>query len=118
MSKLTEKQTAFALNKAAGMKNRDAAIAAGYAPNSADVQAAQLLRRADIKALITKAKRDGASAAGKSGDGDEGDGKKFKMPKAKYSDPKDFLTDAMNHPMIPIAVRSGTPSTSSTVAAV
>lgn len=106
MTKLTDKQAAFALNKAAGMKNRDAAISAGYAPNSADVTAAQLLRRADIKAAIQQGKKASVGRGGKAGDDqDEGD-RKFKMPKASYTDAKEFLLDAMNHKAIPIAARA------------
>ena len=52
MKQLTEKQQAFIANKSAGVPNREAAIAAGYSPTAADVTAAKLLQRPEIKAAI------------------------------------------------------------------
>jgi phage terminase small subunit len=51
-TRLTEKQRAFIASKAAGDTNRDAAMAAGYTMASADVRAAELMRRPEIKAAI------------------------------------------------------------------
>lgn len=110
MKKLTEKQESFARHKAAGLKNREAAVAAGYAPGSADVAAAQLMGRADIKSAIARHKRQAkehAKALGvdfTSAD-DEDDAASGRMPKARYDNSLDFLMDAMNHPKLPIAVR-------------
>lgn len=95
-TKLTDKQQAFAANKAAGLKNRDAAIAAGFAPNNADVQAAALLRRADIKAAIEAAKKQKKPA---------GVTKTDTMSKNHYGDSMEFLMDAMNHAHLPFALR-------------
>ena len=105
-------QQQFAINKATGMKNREAAIAAGYSATSADVQAAQLMRREDIKAAI-KAERKRLRAnpdeppADWDGDG-AGESAKGtpKMPRKAYADAKEFLLDAMNHEALPIAARA------------
>lgn len=106
MSTLTEKQQNFAVNKAAGVKNRDAAVAAGYAVNSAEVTASKLMARADIKTAIRDAKR-------KLGKGDADvvvqagpHPERHKMPKAKYTDSKEFLIDAMNNKYMPVAARA------------
>lgn len=93
MSKLTEKQQSFAVNKAAGVRNREAAIAAGYAPNSADVTAAKLLGRDDIQAAIKAAEVEGGK--------DGGD----LMPRKHYADAVSFLEDVMNHAKLPVAAR-------------
>ena len=109
MKKLTEMQQAFAVNKAAGLKNREAAIAAGYSAKNPDVQAAMLLRRADIKAAIKAAKKElakGVNPGGVEIPEVEDTSDKNKMPKAKYTDAKDFLLDAMNHKHLPIAARA------------
>lgn len=107
---LTDKQQTFAVNKAAGVKNREAAIAAGYAAASADVTASKLLLRPDIKKAIAAAKRDLKSGQAQAPDVDEDDlddgPKKNRMPKARYTDPIDFLTDVMNHKHLPVAMRA------------
>ena len=110
MTEFTSKQSAFVRNKAAGMKNRDAAIGAGYAANSADVQAAQLMRREDIKKAIAKAKKDiksgvdqaGAAVAAEVVAGD----RNITLPKAKYDDSMEFLRDAMNLSGLSVVVRA------------
>lgn len=107
---LTEMQQQFVVNKAAGIKNREAAIAAGFSPKSADVQAGRLMGRADIKKAIAKAKRDMRSGVTDKPDVDDADmddtAKKNRMPKANYRDPLVFLTDVMNHKHLPIAMRA------------
>lgn len=95
MKQLTDKQRAFVANKAAGVPNREAAIAAGYAPNSADVAAAKLSGRADIKAAIKAATS-----------GNEAPGDANSMPREKYTEPMAFLMDVMNHPKLPIGMRA------------
>lgn len=97
MITLTEKQQKFAINKAAGVKNREAAIAAGYAANNADVQAARMMQREDIKAAIKSAKAVGARP--------EGVAIADPMPRKRYADPMTFLEDVMNHVQMPIALR-------------
>lgn len=94
MTKLTDKQQVFVTNKAAGVNNRDAAIAAGYAEGSADVAAHRLMKKPAIIAAIKAAKK---STPG---------GDAPTMPKASYTDPLDFLADVMNHPQLPIAMRA------------
>lgn len=96
MNLLTEKQQKFAINKAAGVKNRDAAIAAGYAANNADVQAARMMQRDDIKAAIKSAKAAGAKS--ESVDTDP-------MARKHYADPMTFLEDVMNGVSFPVALR-------------
>lgn len=104
MKKLTDKQQAFATNKAAGLTHREAAIAAGYAINSAAVAATQLMARTDIKAAIKAAKKTvGFDADSK---GDDAIDAKNAMPKASYSDPISFLEDVMNHKLLPLAMRA------------
>jgi phage terminase small subunit len=93
MKQLTEKQQAFVANKSAGVPNREAAIAAGYAPNAADVTAAKLLRRADIKAAI---KADGVKVTTSD---------MHAMPCKRYTDSMQYMEDTMNHPQLPFAVR-------------
>jgi phage terminase small subunit len=97
MTKLTDKQEAFVANKAAGVANREAAIAAGYAQGSADVAAHRLMQKPAIKAAIK------AAGGGKKGTRDV---TTPKMPRAKYSDPVTFLEDVMNHTELPIAMRA------------
>ena len=48
MSKLTERQRKLADGVQAGMTQRDAAIAAGYSPKSAEAQAAQQLKNPKV----------------------------------------------------------------------
>lgn len=109
MPKFTDKQQAFIDGKAAGLKNAAAATAAGYASASAAVTASQLMSRDDIKKAVAAGKRKLRSAGapiGKPDKAEEDDGgDRNKMPKATYSDAKEFLLDAMNHLMLPIAVR-------------
>jgi phage terminase small subunit len=96
MSKFTDKQQKFVANKAAGVKNREAAIAAGYSPNTADVQASNLLRRPAIKAAITAAKEFSVASDPSSTE---------VMPRSHYADPMGFLEDVMNHALLPLAFR-------------
>ena len=95
MTKLTEKQQGFIANKAAGVPNREAAIAAGYAPNSADVAAGKLLRRADIKAAIKAASKGVDTKIGMP-----------TMPRTHYADAMTFLVDVIDHGKLPIAMRA------------
>jgi phage terminase small subunit len=103
MKKLTEKQQSFVTNKAYGMRNKEAAISAGFSAKSADVQAATLLARADIKDAIKAAKK-AIRAGGEKVpvDGDEAD---KKVMKDKYPDSLSFMVDAMNNPKLPPGVR-------------
>lgn len=107
---LTEKQQQFAVNKAAGVKNKEAAVAAGYSAKTGDTIAARLMQRPDIKKAIAKAKRElksgGQQPSAGFGDGDLTDEKKRSMPKSHYADPIDFLTDLMNHKHMPVAMRA------------
>lgn len=93
MMKFTEKQQAFIANKASGVSNRDAAMAAGYSMASADVRAAELMRRPEVKAAIR---------AAKTGPGVDA---KSTMPRKHYDDPKTFLQDVMNNAQLPIGMR-------------
>lgn len=100
MSKLTEKQQNYAnLRAAGGVSKRQAAILAGYAENSADVQAAQLERRKDIQAAIRAARK----AAGKPATERVIDDKP--KLKDKYPDAKSLMEDVMNNPKMPLTMR-------------
>jgi phage terminase small subunit len=94
MTKLTEKQQAFVDAKSVGVPNRDAAVAAGYSPTAADVTAAKLMRRADIKSAIKAATKTGGVVIDK-----------HTMPREKYADALQFMMDTMNHPQLPLAMR-------------
>lgn len=97
MTKLTEKQQAFVANKAAGVANREAAIAAGYAQGSADVAAHRLMQKPAIKTAIRAAGGGKRAAPGVT---------MPRMPRAKYADPVTFLEDVMNHAELPIGMRA------------
>lgn len=98
MTKLTDKQLAFVVNKAAGVANRDAAIAAGYAVAGAAVAADKLMRNPAIRSAI--------KAAAKPTPGVDTKAAAPVMPRDKYADPKAFLLDVMNLGTLPIAVRA------------
>lgn len=109
-TQMTPKQCAFIANKAAGMTNEAAAIAAGYSPNGAKVAANTILKKPGVKAAIKK-----AAAKVVPSDNDitrtlaqnllgvppTDDG----MPRSQYADSKDFLVDTMNNRAIPFAQR-------------
>lgn len=97
MDNFTEKQRNFIVNKVAGVKNREAAIAAGYAPNAADVTAAKLLQKPSIKAAIKAAKAAEPMPPVAT--------PQSIMPRTQYADPMLFLEDVMNHAQMPLAVR-------------
>lgn len=107
---LTEMQQQFVVNKAAGIKNKEAAIAAGYSAKTADTIASRMMQQPDIKKAIAKAKR-GLKSGGQQPsedltEDDLVDDKKRAMPKAHYADPIEFLTDLMNHKHMPVAMRA------------
>ena len=110
VKKFTEMQTAYIEARAAGVKRREAAIHAGYSAATADQQAYAMENREDIRRAVAAAKKRLKSHAKSLGvnlpkEEDEDIPDRNKMPKATYSDAKEFLLDAMNHPMLPIAVR-------------
>lgn len=87
--KLTDKQRKFVESKAAGMKNTDAAIMAGYSARTANVQAAQLMKRDDIQAAIAQHQTTGEAS--------------IILPAT--DDPLAFLRSAMNNEMLPVPTR-------------
>ena len=99
MTKLTEMQELFVTNKAAGVPNREAAIAAGYAQGSADVAAHRLMQKPAIKAAIKDATKTTPGVDAKTVNAPT-------MPRAKYGDPITFLEDVMNHQQLPVAMRA------------
>lgn len=105
VKKLTEMQTAYVENRAAGVKRREAAIAAGYSAASADQQAYTFENRDDIKRAIAAAKKRLKANGVNLPKEDEDIPERNKMPKATYTDSKEWLMDAMNHPLLPLAVR-------------
>lgn len=98
MTKLTAKQHAFAVNKAAGVTNRDAAIAAGYAVAGASVAADKLMRNPAVRNAIKAATKEAPEVITKGG--------APAMPRERYDDAKSFLVDVMNLAALPIAVRA------------
>ena len=98
MKQLTQKQQDFITNKAAGVTNRDAAIAAGYAVAGAAVAADKLMRNPAVRAAIKAATKGVQPVATKSG--------VPTMPKTNYGDAMTFLADVMNHVGLPIAMRA------------
>ena len=95
MALMTEKQRAFVAAKVAGVGNRDAAIAAGYAPSSARVAASKLMARDDIVQAIKAAAKPARVTVPSENP----------MPRDHYADSKSFLEDVMNHVGLPFAVR-------------
>lgn len=111
MRKFNEMQEQYIQNRAAGVRQRDAAVAAGYSALTADRQASAMERREDIKKAIAQAKRtlkkscQQVPGEKKAEEVDEID-KRRAMPRSKYADPIDFLTDLMNHKHMPVAMRA------------
>lgn len=95
VNKLTDKQRAFVANKAAGMPHRAAAIEAGYAENAAEVTAAKLVKRKDIKDAIAAARK----ALGATEEKD--------TPRLRdnYSSSLELLRDVYNNPRMSDSVR-------------
>jgi phage terminase small subunit len=98
MTVLTKKQRAFVTHKVAGCTNRDAAIAAGYAPGSAAQAGDRLVKHPAVRKAINAATKATPGVDTKAG--------VPTMPLAKYADPKSFLLDVMNLDGLPIAVRA------------
>ena len=99
MSKLTKKQQAFATNKAQGCTNRDAAIAAGYAPGSAAQAGDRLAKHPAVRNAIKGATKTVPGVDTKTVNAPA-------MPRANYGDPITFLEDVMNHAQLPVAMRA------------
>lgn len=97
---LTTKQQAFVSHKLAGMPNAKSAIAAGYAPANADVNAAKLMSHPKIKAALRAGKRAPAAAAPAA---DE-DVTPFGL-RTDYKSALELFQDAYNNPHIPIGLR-------------
>lgn len=104
--KLTELQISYVQHRAQGVGRRNSAIGAGYSPTSADQQSYALEHREDIKAAIAAAKRALKKGGAPISVNVEVESEaKDQMPKPKYSDSMEWLTDAMNHTGLPIALR-------------
>lgn len=94
MKELTEKQRQFVSNKVAGVANRDAAIAAGYAVAGAAVAADKLMRNPVVRTAIKVATPTVTTSGVPT------------MPRKHYADALLFLRDVMNHSQLPIAMRA------------
>lgn len=101
MSKLTTKQLAYIAARAEGLKGREAAIAAGYSPAGADVQASTLNRNETIRKAIAAAKRKAVPRSKSNRDGDED---KPRM-KASYPSSLELLRGVYNNDRMPDSVR-------------
>ncbi|HEX8586184.1 MAG TPA: hypothetical protein VF680_17460 [Allosphingosinicella sp.] len=103
---------AFAAGKVAGLTNRDAGLHAGYSEKCVEQTATKLMKHPGVKAAIKAGTPRVRKPKGGKDDWDgDGAGESAKvdaleMPKAKYTCAKEFLTDAMNHPRLPIAARA------------
>ncbi len=93
MPKLNAKQAAFAENKAAGLTNHAAAIAAGYAPAAAKQTATKLMQHPGIRAAI--------KAATKPRVGAEDEPRML----SKYASSLELLRHTYNNPKMPDAMR-------------
>lgn len=100
MSNLTEQQMRFVEAKATGINARQAGLLAGYSAKTVNQATSRLMARADIKAAIRKAKKDGPKAGV---DNTDDDGK----PRLRdhYESPLDFMLDVMNQPSMPAGLR-------------
>ena len=96
----TPKQKAFIELKALGVQNKQAAIQAGFASNSAAVTATGLMNRADIKAAVKKATAnvEATDAVGEIADSG------WAM-KDEYASPLDLMKDVWNNPKAPKTLR-------------
>lgn len=90
---MTKKQRRFIELKAMGVANKEAAIQAGYAPNSAAVSAGKMMMQAEVREAIAQAQ------ANSTADTPQG------MPRVHYPDAMTFLMDAMNNAALPVALR-------------
>ena len=104
MKKPTEKQLKFIDAKAQGLKHRQAAIIAGYAPNSCEVAASQLMQRPDIKSAIAKRKRE-LEKLGRVLPPLPGQEKEKPQLKDHYDDPLSLMQDVFNNPNIAFGMR-------------
>jgi phage terminase small subunit len=99
--KLTAKQQAFVDGKACGLNNRDAAIAAGYPPNSAAQTATKLMQHPSVRLALRNFKKVSTEKGHAKHSEDDG----ASVLKAKYASSLDFMIDAMNNPKLPPGVR-------------
>lgn len=93
MTELTKKQKAFVAHKAAGCTNKDAALAAGYAPGSAAQAGDRLAKHPAVRKALNAARpaKEGVDT--------------YVMKRGDYADSKAFLQDAMNNAQLPIGLR-------------
>lgn len=101
MSNTTEKQRKYAEGRAEGLKPKQAALAAGYSPSTADKQAYGLEARADIQDMIKAAKKAKGVKKGRPPKDDD----ETPVMKAKYGSSLDLMRDMYNNPRLPYSVR-------------
>lgn len=101
---LTEKQHKFAQGKAMGLGNTDAAIAAGYSPAGAAVQATQLMKLPHVKAAIAAFKK-GLSKAEKKQAKEKEEEREPGVMKDHYDNPLELMLDVMNNKNMPVSIR-------------
>lgn len=99
--KLTAKQQLYVDGKICGLNNRDAAIAAGYPPNSAAQTATKLMQHPSVRLALRNAKK---VSTGK-GHAKHSEDDEPSVLKAKYASSLDFMESAMNNPKLPVGVR-------------
>lgn len=90
---LTGKKRGFADAVMAGKSNKDAAIDAGYSPATASAAGSRLVKDKDVVAYIKARKKSAKNPAPAADSGESGRDLDADL---RYSDPKQFLIDAMN----------------------
>lgn len=104
MANLTQNHLRFVQAKASGLKDREAAIHAGYAAKSAASTASRLMGRADIRAAIKQAKGN-PDAAIVDEVAEAGSDNVKSYLKAKYKSSLELLRDVYNNPKAPVGIR-------------
>lgn len=106
MPNMTEKMQHFAAQIALGVKGREAAISAGYAPATAAQTASKLLARADIKAEVKRVRSQKGVANPKLARGGSTDiGDEKPLMKDHYASSLELLRDLYNNKKAPYALR-------------
>jgi len=100
MANLTDNHRRFVEAKAGGLKDKEAAIFAGYSAASAQSTASRLMSRTDIKAAIKAAK----GVPQTKGDHDV-DRTKESLLKPSYKTSLELLQDLYNNPKAPVGMR-------------
>lgn len=102
MPNLTDKQRKFAQGKASGLRNKEAAVFAGYAATSAAKQATNLMQHADVRSEINRLKKEAGKTTGTDATAHP---EKDALMKPKYASSLALMRDCYNNPLMPPALR-------------